>query len=727
MEDFNLIDNPWVWVTTTEGKIKQVSLHELFDLADQISCLSNENVYVNASIFLLCFSVLYTAYSRNSETKNMSEGNFVYRKDVITDYLQSVHDLFNLYDPERPFMQVKEDFKVSSFYKNKEKVDLQLCKDIDLRHLNVFDSSESKKSMWGLKNYDYSNDWIARQLVTYRQWHPNINNNPKGITVKASSFFNEYFSLLFIKGDTLSDQFCLNFKEINLEKDMRPIWEETPECENEYINNFISVFESKDKKGKISYSCYYDANLDDDLDVARLLTYSNVYLNINRNTNTFKRCYHLPIKLFEEKPDPDGKEKTVKDFSVLGSMVSIFRGNCNRYTYSIQKEILSDVYNETLRKAKYVSLIKSPTFVDNKKTSFKNLFTEPIILVGNGLLKVDLKDDVSKNRLRNILSDICDELESYDTYFKELAPSIIRKIYDKNDVINKETLYTDSIKSASLYAEEQFFEFSSIILDFLSDIPFLEKESSNMKRRIYSFYLKIYKQFIKQHCSKMYFCLDTTFNLRGISSMRTSDYIKIVSLNTYSCMTNSSRDLVKLRDMRHCKYMPTLTLDEYYPSGSKTSYVVGSKKSKYMLQGIQYALYLWSNHKYWTDGDNVEVVKDVEFIKDTTNYSNTFGGALGLLRKCYNKEDWENKCHKYEVASHNINNLVRFIYLTIKEMVDRNIKFKLDYGRLAYFFTLILENRSNIKEFCSETMEAFYKCKKNDKEEHSILSEVSTS
>ena len=96
------------------------------------------------------------------------------------------------------------------------------------------------------------------------------------------------------------------------------------------------------------------------------------------------------------------------------------------------------------------------------------------------------------------------------------------------------------------------------------------------------------------------------------------------------------------------------------------------------------------------------------------NHEYTFGYLLYRLSKFYTKDDWDVKCNKYEKASRNINNLVQFMRLTIKEAVSRGIKVQLDYGRLAYLFSRILENKANTSEFLEDVMTGFYISKNKD-------------
>lgn len=715
---FNLSDKPWILVTTEKGSTKRLSLREVFSQAENIICLSNENVYVDTSITLLLFAILYTAYSRNADTKDMDQDEFTYRKDVILDYLDSVHDRFDLYDAQYPFMQIREDFKVENApctkeikegskhvgYEKVSKSNSLRDKGKKIKCLNPFSSSAHKSSQWSLKE-DYTDDWVARHLVTYRLFHLSASAaSGNSITIKAG-VLTKNISLMFITGETLADLFHLNFKEKNLGKEMHPIWEQDQEAEDAYINSKVFF----DKKEGVYYDAYSDH-----ADIARILTYSNVYINIDphKKEKVFKQCYRLPIKLFSIRPNSDGKDPSRYDWSYLSERLNIFCSNLDRNTYSIQKEILWDSDNDSLIKAKYISLVRTPKLNDQNST-YTQLFTKPINLIGNGLLKVDAQDDDHKEDIRNLFTNLCGKLEESENKFKKRCDNALKQLFNKDDPKknkgNKKKemfskIYASIHVSDSSYAETQFFDFITSIAEKLSDANLLEKEENALSKRVYAHYLTSYKNFIKDYCPKLYFLLIDKLTL-GVNTMSKLETIKAISTNTYACMKANFKDLVQLRSMRQCKYVPDLNLEGFRLFSN------GGRRDHYMKEGIKYALYLWSNHQHKMGDGYAGVIIKEDFIKETTSYKNTFGYVMYKLRPFYTEDEWKSKLHKYELASHNIDMLAKFILLTTKEALDHNIDVQLDYGRLAYFFTRILENTGNTHEFLEDVMVGFYLAK----------------
>ena len=84
---FNLVTEPWIKVLKDDGTNEMLSLKDTFEQADSIIELSCENIYVDASITLILFAIVYTAYSRNEELKKriLSSGKFEYDAKTAAD------------------------------------------------------------------------------------------------------------------------------------------------------------------------------------------------------------------------------------------------------------------------------------------------------------------------------------------------------------------------------------------------------------------------------------------------------------------------------------------------------------------------------------------------------------------------------------------------------------------------------------------------------------------
>ena len=74
-------------------------------------------------------------------------------------------------------------------------------------------------------------------------------------------------------------------------------------------------------------------------------------------------------------------------------------------------------------------------------------------------------------------------------------------------------------------------------------------------------------------------------------------------------------------------------------------------------------------------------------------------------------DEWEKEMRKYELASHNLDKLVRYMRLTIKDVLKPN-SLQLDYARFAYHFSRILSNKGSMKDFLRENMLGYALAKK---------------
>ena len=689
---FNLIDCPWIWVLKTDGKTELVSLHDLFDQADSIYSLANENIYVNASILIQLNVILHTSYSRDSKTRGITNNNkFVYYKDVILNYLDSVHDRFDLYDAEHPFMQVKwGDYN----YLRKPKSGGEEGKDISL--LDPFASSENKKSQWTYQECDDA--WVARNFITYRLWHVGVNGKPR----IRHSFLIDGFSLVFITGDTLADTLRLNFNYKHIKKTLHPIWEESFEDEKIYTEaRKESVVENKISGSREFYNAFMPG---DWADMARILTYSNVYLSINPVLRKFNQGYHLPIKLFDV--EKEGKDTYRKEWSKLKEVLDIYPHSVfNKSSYSIQKEIIErSIDDEYLLNAKNVILVRPPE-MGGMKTDFKEIFMEPVSLVGNGLLESDVDN---REKLYSSLGSFCRKLEKTEEKFKNLKNllDIVRnKDKDKEKKDNKNPLYKpfDSmLSSCTKYAEEKFFE---LIAEYSStkekNFPF-EKEKDRVCKQVWYKYITSYKLFIRDYCPDIYFILNSkSIGIQGVK-MSNLDRMKEMAKNLKACWIKDGKDLVQLRNMRCKNYNPTPDIG-ISTFGDNCG---GSHRQHSVLNGLRLSLYLLSNHQYLLgDGEKANVFIDEDKVKEEVYYTHTFGYLLYKLEKTYGSSDaWNTKLDKYRRSADSLENLVRFILLTTKEAVEKGIKVQLDYGRLAYQFSRILENKVYTSELLDEVL-----------------------
>jgi len=107
---FNLLHEPWIPVRTTTGDLTEVSVLECFRRASQLAAVTGETPTQAASTLRLLIAILYRALP----DPGLKPGRTWKRwwdapelpLDLIKDYLLRYDDRFDLFDEQRPFMQV---------------------------------------------------------------------------------------------------------------------------------------------------------------------------------------------------------------------------------------------------------------------------------------------------------------------------------------------------------------------------------------------------------------------------------------------------------------------------------------------------------------------------------------------------------------------------------------------------------------------------------------------
>lgn len=102
---FNLIDEPWILVQTDDGP-DEVSLRELFERAEEIRTITGEVPTQGFAILRLALAICHDAigWHGNASLNGLHAQGL--DRSRIPAYLDELHDRFDLFHPERPFMQV---------------------------------------------------------------------------------------------------------------------------------------------------------------------------------------------------------------------------------------------------------------------------------------------------------------------------------------------------------------------------------------------------------------------------------------------------------------------------------------------------------------------------------------------------------------------------------------------------------------------------------------------
>ena len=110
---FNLIDEPWILVRDTEGEMREVSLMELFEQAPRIRRLANDLPTQDFAILRVLLAILQRSISPTLDDDDdprrfgaVSGRRPSFPIAAIREYLDKWHGRFDLFDEEKPFMQV---------------------------------------------------------------------------------------------------------------------------------------------------------------------------------------------------------------------------------------------------------------------------------------------------------------------------------------------------------------------------------------------------------------------------------------------------------------------------------------------------------------------------------------------------------------------------------------------------------------------------------------------
>lgn len=294
----------------------------------------------------------------------------------------------------------------------------------------------------------------------------------------------------------------------------------------------------------------------------------------------------------------------------------------------------------------------------------------------------------------------------------------------------KKSIYDELMNRAASCVENDFCDLSIQYADCGLDADILENESKQIKAKARRYFQNAYNDFIRNHCPDLFYALEkgmkakakknqkqdsneqtNTDNDKGDFTM--SNYVDrqkaAENFNYYvkQCYSNP----VDLRDMRNGKYiLKALKSDsgegDYNTIDDKQA---SNKHDLHMMNGIEKALHLWANHKHDMKDESYATVMHSE--NDTVSYKETFGYVLYLKSLSMSNDDWEKEMRKYELASHNLDKLVRYMRLTIKDVLKTN-SLQLDYARFAHHFSRILSNKGSMKDFLRENMLGYALAKK---------------
>ena len=221
---FNLIDEPWILVRDTEGEMREVSLMELFEQAPRIKCLANDLPTQDFAILRVLLAILQRSISPTlDDDDDPAEvwGRLWAAPELpvaaIREYLDKWHGRFDLFDAERPFMQV-----AGLRWKNGESVDddksnlKRIIADVPTRNekrlftqrvglgIDRLTFAEATRWMVHLQAFDVGSPGAPVMGEA-------IENIKKGKVYPGVTGWDGMLGCLYLEGESLKDTLILNF------------------------------------------------------------------------------------------------------------------------------------------------------------------------------------------------------------------------------------------------------------------------------------------------------------------------------------------------------------------------------------------------------------------------------------------------------------------------------------------------------------------------------------
>lgn len=235
-KEFNLLDENWVRVITPECEIKEVSLTDAIVHSHEYSGLCGELPTQDVAVMRLLLAVLHTVFSRVNEDgepapledpdEALERWKIIWDmghipENPVCDYLESQHEKFWLFHPERPFYQVPE-AKIGTEY-GAAKLNGELSESSNKLRLFTAYSGEKKSKL------PYSE---AARWLLYVNAYDDTSAKPKGKNLPSpGAGWLGKLGLITAEGRNLFETLMLNFVML---KDGKELWgEEKPAWELE--------------------------------------------------------------------------------------------------------------------------------------------------------------------------------------------------------------------------------------------------------------------------------------------------------------------------------------------------------------------------------------------------------------------------------------------------------------------------------------------------------------
>ena len=271
--EFNLLDEKWILVRKSDCTTDELSLTDALLRSHEYTALSGELPTQDVSILRLLLAVLHTVFSRytpEGEYKPVSSANEAMRRwktlwdggkfpeKPIREYLESQHEKFWLFHPERPFYQTKaaETRKGTPFTASKLHGALSQSNNKKRPRLFPVCLPDEKSGITDSITLTYSE--AARWLIYLNDYSDTAvkpSGEAKKSAVKLPSMSVGWLGklgIIYAIGDSLFKTLMLNFIVVNplnmsLWEDEKPTWEldkprEKERCEIASPDNLAELY-----------------------------------------------------------------------------------------------------------------------------------------------------------------------------------------------------------------------------------------------------------------------------------------------------------------------------------------------------------------------------------------------------------------------------------------------------------------------------------------------------
>lgn len=213
---FNLIDEPWLPVHADDGARQEVSLRDVYRTAPNLAELALEFPLEHVAVTRMLVAVLQSALGGPSGVHEKSRwlGDHGGCVEAIDRYLDTWHHRFELFDPERPFMQQVIGEKV-------EKLPIaELRPDFSSGHnAVVFDHRADAQPA------PMDPGVAARALLVTLAYQPGGGRPPRGASLYRTDGPCTRLLVAIIDGDDMWETLIANSPVVHASDGARPIWE----------------------------------------------------------------------------------------------------------------------------------------------------------------------------------------------------------------------------------------------------------------------------------------------------------------------------------------------------------------------------------------------------------------------------------------------------------------------------------------------------------------------